>query len=104
LEHVYFRASNIRNVRSVLGRFPSPIELSCSVLGGRLTANGNVDFFAKAYPAISTDFDLHDAHLVPVAPIARNYELSISKGTVSVAGKLVSQPKETRIKLSRVAA
>ena len=102
LEHIYFRASNIRNVRSVLGKFPSPIELSCSVLGGRLTANGNVDFFAKPYPAISTDFDLHDANLVPVAPMARNYDLIISKGTVAVAGKLVSQPKETRINVSRV--
>jgi hypothetical protein len=102
LQHVYLRTSNIRNVRSVLGQYPSPIELSCSVLGGRLTANGNVDFFAKPYPAISTDFDLHDANLVPVAPMARNYDLIISKGTVAVAGKLVFQPKETRINVSRV--
>jgi Domain of Unknown Function (DUF748) len=102
LQHVYFRASNIRNVRSVLGQFPSPVELSCSVLGGQLTANGNVDFFAKPNPAISTDFDLRDANLVPIAPMARRYDLIISKGTVAVAGKLVSEPKETRINVSRV--
>ena len=102
LEHIYFRASNIRNVRSVLGQYPSPVELSCSVLGGHLTANGNVDFFAKPNPAISTDFELRDANLAPLAPMARHYDLIISKGTVAVAGKLVSQPKETRINFSRV--
>ena len=34
LEHVNFRATNIRNVRSDPGKYPSPIELSCAVLDG----------------------------------------------------------------------
>ncbi len=102
LEHVYLRASNIRNVRSTAGQYPSPIELSSSVLGGTLTASGNADFFAKPSPAIATRFDLSDANLVPLAPMARGYDLTISKGAVSVEGKAVLQPKETTIDLARV--
>jgi hypothetical protein len=101
-EHVYLLATNIRNVRSVLGTYPSPVELSCSVLDGRLSAKGNVDFFAKPNPAIATDFELRDANLVPIAPMARRFDLAISRGTVSVAGKLVYQPKATTINLARV--
>src|SRR5262245_30422195 len=47
LEHVYFRAGNIRNVRSLAGQYPSPIELRSSILGGTLSATGRADFFAK---------------------------------------------------------
>src|SRR5262249_59342352 len=51
LERVDFRASNIRNVESVAGQHPSPIELDCTVFeSGRLSARGRADFFAKPRP------------------------------------------------------
>jgi hypothetical protein len=102
LEHLYFRASNIRNVRSVAGQFPSPIELSSSVLEGTLTANGHADFLAKPNPTLNTEFELRDANLVPIAPMVRRFDLTVTQGTVGVAGRIVLQEKETAVDLSRV--
>jgi len=102
LEHVYFRAGNIRNVRSLAGQYPSPIELRSATLGGTLNATGHADFFAKPNPTLDTQFELRDANLVPIAPMAKGYDLTISKGTLGVAGRLVLQQEETAINLTRV--
>src|SRR5262249_52494213 len=101
-EHVNFRATNIRNVRSEPGTYPSPVELSCSVLDGSLSGEGHADFFAKPYPTLATSFDLRQANLVPLAPIARRWDLSLTRGVVAAAGRLVLQTKETAVTLSHV--
>ncbi len=102
LEHVYFRASNIRNVRSSAGQYPSPVELTASVLTGKLTANGRADFLAKPNPTLDTEFALRDADLVPIAPMARRYDLTIKQGTVGVAGHVVLEEKQSTFDLSHV--
>jgi len=102
LQDVQFVASNIRNVRSLPGHYPSPIELRCAVLGGTLTARGRADFLAKPNPTMATDFDLRDANLVPMAPMARRFDLTITEGKVGAAGKITLETKETTIDLARL--
>src|SRR5262245_8673035 len=101
-QHVDFQATNIRNVRSVAGTYPSPIDLRASVLGGSLSADGRADFFAKPYPTLDTNFDLQKANLVPMAPMVRRFDLVLSKGAVGASGRLVLETKQTTVNLTRV--
>src|SRR5262249_14087224 len=57
-EHVNFRATNIRNVRSMPGTYPSPVQLRASVLDGSITADGHADFFAKPTPTLVEPIEL----------------------------------------------
>jgi hypothetical protein len=102
LQHVQFRATNIRNVQSAPGAFPSPVELRAEVLGGSVSARGGADFFAKPYPTLATDVDLRDANLLPLAPIAKQYDLTLKQGKVAGAGRLVVETKETSVDLARL--
>lgn len=101
LEHVNFRATNIRNARSDPGKYPSPVELSCAVFDGWLTADGHADFLAKPYPTLDTSFGVRQVDLVPLAPIARRWNLTVTRGTVEAAGRVVLETKETALTLSR---
>jgi hypothetical protein len=103
LERVDFRASNIRNVESVTGRHPSPIELDCTIFErGKLTARGRADFFAKPRPTTIADFTLHDMTLEPLASMARQSGILIDGGTLSVEGQLAQGPAATRLALRSV--
>jgi hypothetical protein len=100
LERVDFLATNIRNVESVAGQHPSPIELDCRVFeSGVLSARGRADFFAKPRPTMIADFTLQDMTLVPLASMARQSGILIDGGTLAVAGQLVQEPAATRLTL-----
>jgi len=100
LERVDFRATNIRNVESVAGQHPSPIELDCTVFeSGVLSARGRADFFAKPRPTMIVDFTLHDMTLEPLASVARQSGILIDGGTLAVAGQLAQEPAATRLVL-----
>jgi len=103
LQRVMFRASNIRNVESVAGQHPSPIELDCIVFGsGMLSARGRADFFAKPRPTMLAEFSLRDMTLEPLASMARQSGILIDGGTLAVAGQLVEEPAATRLALRSV--
>jgi uncharacterized protein DUF748 len=100
LDRVDFRATNIRNVESVAGQHPSPIELDCTVFkNGLLSARGSADFFAKPRPTMIADFTLKDMTLVPLASMARPSGILIDGGTLAVAGQLAQEPAATRLAL-----
>jgi hypothetical protein len=102
LQHVDFRATNIRNVRSARGTYPSPVALHAAVLGGSIAATGHADFLAKPHPALATDVEVSDVDLVPLAPIARRWDLTLERGSLHAAGRMVWQTTETVIDLRRV--
>jgi Domain of Unknown Function (DUF748) len=103
LQRVTFRATNIRNVESVAGQHPSPIELDCIVFGsGMLSARGRADFFAKPRPTMLAEFTLRDMTLEPLASMARQSGILIDGGTLAVAGQLVEEPAATRLALRSV--
>src|SRR5262249_58947988 len=103
LQRVTFRATNIRNVESVAGQHPSPIELDCIVFGsGMLSARGRADFFAKPRPTMLAEFTLRDMTLEPLASMARQSGVLIDGGTLAVAGQLVEGPAATRLALPSV--
>src|SRR6185436_13729302 len=59
-----FKATNIRNVRSAAGQYPSTIHLHAVMLDtSTLELDGRADFLAKPHAAVKTHFDLRDLRL-----------------------------------------
>jgi hypothetical protein len=102
LRHVDFEARDIRNVRSAAGEYPSPMSLTADVLGGRLTASGNADLLAEPVPRLVADVALYDADLVPLAPIARRWDIAVRRGTIETAGRLSFGAEDTTVSLERL--
>jgi hypothetical protein len=103
LENVLFRATNIRNVQSVPGQNPSEIRLDSNIFGtGTLHAHGHVDFFAKPSPTTVTDFTLRDATLAPIAPVAKQFGLAVTTGSLSADGQIVEEAAGSKLALRRV--
>ncbi len=64
VSHLNVRASNIRNVRSDPGAYPSAIHIDAMVFDkGRLSIDGQADFFAEPTPAIKSTVDLQGNEL-----------------------------------------
>jgi hypothetical protein len=83
------RASDIRNVRSVPGRFPSPFSARGTLQDtGRLTMDGRADFLAKPTIAVRSRFTVRDLRVAFAQPIVRHYNLSITQGVLATTGRL----------------
>ena len=93
LTRVNFRAENIRNIRSRHRTYPSELYLEAMVFdAGRLRLDGRADFLAEPHPGIRAGVDLEQMELDYFKPIARRYNLEVSKGTLSADGVLEYAP------------
>jgi len=93
LTRVNFRAENIRNIRSRHRTYPSELYLEAMVFdAGRLRLDGRADFLAEPHPGIRAGIDLEQMELDYFKPIARRYNLEVSKGTLSADGVLEYAP------------
>jgi Domain of Unknown Function (DUF748) len=88
-----FVASNIRNVHSEEGVYPSPMRLEARVFDhGAVTATGWADFLAEPYMAFSAVISLDGIELEHFRPIAHRYHLDVEGGTLSAAGRIEIAP------------
>jgi len=89
-----FVASNIRNVHSEQGVYPSPMSLRARVFGrGTVAATGWADFLAEPYAAFSADLSLDTIELDYFRPITDRYRLRVDGGTLSAAGRIEIAPQ-----------
>lgn len=80
-------ASDIRNVRSRAGEFPSPFTAHCTIQdGGRLAVGGDADFLAKPTVAFRARYDLDDLALGFAQPIVRHYNVDMKGGVLTSEG------------------
>ncbi len=87
LTHIEMLTTNIRNVRSEPGSFPSPLRLRATAFGtGRLAIDGAADYLASPNPAVSAAIDLSGIPLLRAAPVADDVNLKIEGGTLTAAG------------------
>jgi hypothetical protein len=100
LHDLEFRASNIRNLHSEQGAYPSPMSLQARVFdAGSVTASGWADFLAEPYAAFSADIKLDTVELDYFKPITNRYHLVVDKGTLSAAGQVEIAPQYKTAKL-----
>jgi hypothetical protein len=93
-------ASNIRNVHSERGVYPSPMTLRARVFDvGSVTADGWADFLAEPYAAFMADITLDTIALDYFKPITNRYNLTVDKGTLSANGEVEIAPQFKSVKL-----
>ena len=95
-----FNASNIRNVRSEEGVYPSPMTAQARIFDeGSLAVHGWADFLAEPYAAVMADIELDRIALDFFKPIADRYHVSLDKGMLSANGEVEVSPTYKSVKL-----
>jgi hypothetical protein len=93
-------ASNIRNVRSEHGVYPSPMTLQARIFdAGGLSVNGWADFLAEPYAAFMANIALDGIALDYFKPITNRYNLAVDKGMLSANGQVEISPQFKSVKL-----
>ncbi|HEY7038282.1 MAG TPA: DUF748 domain-containing protein [Methylomirabilota bacterium] len=93
-------ASNIRNVRSEQGVYPSPMTLQARIFdAGSVSIDGWADFLAEPYAAFMADITLDQIALDYFKPITNRYHLEVDKGMLSANGEIEISPQFKSVKL-----
>jgi hypothetical protein len=86
-------ASNIRNIQAADREYPSPVHMSGVLFDkGRITVEGHADFLAPKHPAIKVRYDIADAPLEGLKPIARYENVTLKGGIVRSHGSVEIAP------------
>jgi hypothetical protein len=95
-----FVASNIRNIRSKPGVYPSPMELQARVFDtGSVSANGWADFLADPHAAFMLQIQLDTIALDYFKPVTNRYNVAVDKGMLSAHGEVEIAPQFKSVKL-----
>ncbi len=93
IDRVDFRATNIRNIRSRERTYPSEVWANGRIFeSGSFAFEGNADFMAAPYAGVKGEFQIDDAPLDPFRPVAERYNLTVSKGKLSLASDIEMSP------------
>lgn len=91
---LFLRASNIRNVKSGEGVYPSGLWLDAVVHEtAHLQVDGSADFFAEPEPAVRAWIGLQGLRLAHLAPMARHADVELRSGMLSLDGRLEYAPR-----------
>ena len=98
VQDLELEASNIRNVHSEEGVYPSPMRLTARVFeGGSVSATGWADFLAAPHAAFMTDITLDGIELDYFKPIANRFNVAVDEGTgCPRTGRSRSRPSSSR--------
>ena len=103
LKSYSLRAENIRNVRSIAGRYPSPVTLNATLAdGAHFRFDGRADFLAEPHATLRGTMALRDLLLKTLAPAARPWDVKMSGGRLAAEGHVEYGPKQTTLGLERV--
>jgi hypothetical protein len=96
-------AENIRNIRSKDRVYPSDLHLEGVVFDvGTVWLDGHADFLAEPHPGVLAAIRLDQVELDYFKPITNRYNVSVTHGTLSLAGDVEYAPAVTRLILERV--
>ena len=105
LTHIEVLTTNIRNVRSEAGTFPSPLHLRAVAFDtGRLVIDGDADYLAEPNPAVKAAIELGAIPLARAAPVADDVNLKLEGGTLTAAGtfEAVSGRQHARLRTATI--
>ncbi len=92
--HLFFRANNIRNIRSADRVYPSPVHAEGIVFGtGRAEIDGHANFLAQPYLGFNTLFSFESVPLDYFRPmLSRHSNLEIHNGFLTTHGQVEFAP------------
>jgi len=103
LEDFDLHVQNIRNVRSVEGELPSPIDLSAHVKkGGDISIDGKADLLAEPNTAGSVDYEVDALSVGYLAPVAKPFNVELEGGTLATHGHVSWAGDEQTVKIEDV--
>ncbi len=104
LNRINANAENIRNIKSKDRVYPSDLHVEAVVFdSGKLWLDGHADFLAEPHAGIQAALKLEQIELDYFKPITNRYNLSVTKGTLSLAGDVEYAPTITKLALDKVA-
>jgi Domain of Unknown Function (DUF748) len=87
-------ASDIRNVRSAEGEYPSPVKVEAVVFDrGQMQIHGHADLLLEPYAGVKGHVELRDVPLDYFAPVAARANVALTRGAISGRGDLEYSPK-----------
>jgi hypothetical protein len=93
LTHLFFRANNIRNIRSKERVYPSPVHAEGIIFGsGRGEVDGHANFLAQPHVGFNTLFTLEHVPLDYFRPMLQRANMSIRNGSLSSHGRIEFAP------------
>ena len=93
LSQLNIRAENIRNIRSDVGEYPSPLHLQGVIFGtGHLWLDGQADFLATPHIAVKAQLGLENVPLNYIKPITSRYNIILNGGMLSGTGAIDYTP------------
>ncbi len=96
-------AENIRNIKSEERSYPSDIHVEGVVFdAGRLWLDGHANFLAERHAGLQAALRLEQIELDYFKPITNRYNLSVTHGTLSLAGDIEYAPDVMRVVLGQV--
>ena len=91
--HLFFRANNIRNIRSKERVYPSPIHAEGIIFDhGRGEIDGHANFLAEPHVGFNTLFTLDEVPLDYFRPMLQRANMSIRDGFLSSHGRVEYAP------------
>ena len=103
LSRINAAADNIRNIKSKDRTYPSTLHVEATVFdAGKLWLDGHADFLAEPHAGVQAALKLENIELEYFKPIANRYNLSVTKGTLALAGDIEYAPTITKVALDRV--
>jgi hypothetical protein len=104
LSRINATADNIRNIKSKDRVYPSDVHVEAVVFdAGKLWLDGHADFLAEPHAGVQAALKLENIELEYFKPIANRYSLSVTKGSLALAGDIEYAPTITKVALDRVA-
>jgi len=96
-------ASNIRNIASPDGTYPSPVHTEAVVFGkGRVIVDGHANFLAEPFPGIHTRYWLRDVPLDRLQPVGERANMELRGGTLTSDGEVEYAPAVKRVEVANV--
>jgi hypothetical protein len=96
-------AENIRNIRSKERVYPSDVHVDGLVFDeGTLWLDGHADFLAEPHLTVKAALRLDQIELDYFKPITSRYNVSVTKGTLSLAGNVEYAPTFTSLVLDQM--
>jgi hypothetical protein len=93
VSHLFFRANNIRNIRSKERVYPSPVHAEGIVFGtGRGELDGHANFLAEPHMGFNTLFSLEEVPLDYFRPMLQRANMSIRNGFLTSNGRVEYAP------------
>jgi hypothetical protein len=103
LSQLNLDASNIRNIQSQAGEYPSDVHLRAVIFdSGSLWLEGHADFLAVPHAAIKAQLRIEGVELDYVKPVARRYNITLKGGTLAAGGSIEYAPAVKAVHIQKV--